>query len=114
MPTEIIPRRGQIWECADGRTLLVIQHDGLNAELQTVVGLLATDVAQRAPEPVRVVLGTEATGLDHRLWVKVPLFVTVSRSLLARLVATVDPAHLARVEAAVIRAIDLRIDLRHP
>jgi mRNA-degrading endonuclease toxin of MazEF toxin-antitoxin module len=109
LSTEPTPARGEVWECTDGRNLLVIQHDRLIAELATVIGLIVTDVIQRAPEPVRIGLSSEATGLSYPLWVKVPLVVTVDRTLLERRLAMVAPTHMQRVEAALARVLNLRI-----
>lgn len=109
LPTERTPSRAEVWECVDGRNLLVIQHDRLNSELATVVGLVVTDVRQSAPEPVRIPLSAVATGLDYPLWVKVPLIVTVDRSLLQRLLTVVPTPEMERIEAALLRVLDLRI-----
>ena len=111
MPTETAearaPRRGEIWETTSSRRLLVLQRDVLNDELATVVAVIVTEVSQRAPEPVRVRLAPPATGLERALWVKIPLLVTLPAAALARVVATLDPDEMSRVDAAVVRVLDL-------
>jgi mRNA-degrading endonuclease toxin of MazEF toxin-antitoxin module len=101
-------RRGEIWECHDGRAVLVVQHPRLNAELPTVIGLVVTDVAQRAPEPIRVALTAEETTIGRPMWVKIPLVLTLDRRALQVLLAVVDPRRMAAVDAALARVLGLQ------
>jgi hypothetical protein len=69
--------------------------------------MIATDLSQMAPEPVRVRLSRDDTGLGQAVWVKVPLLVTVERSTLIRPVASLGDPALRRVLNALHRVLDL-------
>ena len=105
--TPASPLRGEIWLESEGRKLLVIQHDALNRELDTVATVVVTDARQRAPEPVRVSLSPDSTGLYRRLWVKIPLLVTVPRLGLGQCIARVRDSEMQRIDDAVARVLNL-------